>query len=134
MTEEIFGPVLTIHVYEDEEFDNVLQLVDTTSKYALTVAIIAHDIYAIEKMKVLPGEGVDTQHFAPIEQTSIKKERPFTFLMSARLLKSKGIGLYADAARILRKKNYAVRFQLIGFFEKHHPDSITQEDLNRWEK
>lgn len=95
---------------------------------------INEKIVAIEKMKVLPGEGVDTQHFAPIEQTSIKKERPFTFLMSARLLKSKGIGLYADAARILRKKNYDVRFQLIGFFEKHHPDSITQEDLNRWEK
>ena len=57
---------------------------------------INEKIVAIEKMKVLPGEGVDTQHFAPIEQTSIKKERPFTFLMSARLLKSKGIGLYAE--------------------------------------
>ena len=51
MTEEIFGPVLTIYVYEDEAFDNVLQLVDTTSEYALTGAIIAQDTYVIEKMK-----------------------------------------------------------------------------------
>ena len=54
-------------------------------------------------------------------------------MMSTRLLKSKGIALYADAARILRKKNYDVSFELIGFFEKHHPDSISQDDLNRWE-
>lgn len=51
MVEEIFGPVLTIYVYEDEAFEHVLQLVDTTSEYALTGAIIAQDTYVIEKMK-----------------------------------------------------------------------------------
>lgn len=52
MVEEIFGPVLTIFVYEDEDFDNTLKLVDATSEYALTGAIIAHDTYAIEQMKL----------------------------------------------------------------------------------
>jgi len=51
MVEEIFGPVLTIYVYDDEDFDNVLHLVDTTSEYALTGAVIAQDTYIIEKMK-----------------------------------------------------------------------------------
>lgn len=51
MVDEIFGPVLTIYVYEDEEFENMLHLVDTTSEYALTGAIIAQDTYVIEKMK-----------------------------------------------------------------------------------
>ncbi|MFN8295169.1 MAG: L-glutamate gamma-semialdehyde dehydrogenase [Chitinophagales bacterium] len=51
MVEEIFGPVLTIYVYEDEEFENMLHLVDTTSEYALTGAVIAQDTYVIEKMK-----------------------------------------------------------------------------------
>ncbi len=51
MVEEIFGPVLTIYVYEDESFDEVLHLIDTTSGYALTGAIIAQDVYALEKMK-----------------------------------------------------------------------------------
>ncbi|TVR77101.1 MAG: L-glutamate gamma-semialdehyde dehydrogenase [Saprospirales bacterium] len=43
MCEEIFGPVLTIYVYKDEEFDQVLELVDTTSPYALTGAVFATD-------------------------------------------------------------------------------------------
>lgn len=51
MREEIFGPVLTIYVYDEEDLDATLHLVDTTSEYALTGAIIAQDIYAIEKMK-----------------------------------------------------------------------------------
>ena len=95
---------------------------------------ISGKIVNIEKVKVLPGEGIDTDFFS-FPQRSIKKDSdPFTFLMSTRLLKSKGISLYADAARILKKKNYAVRFELIGFFEAHHPDSISADDLERWQK
>lgn len=95
---------------------------------------INEHIVNIEKVKVLPGEGVDTDYFAFPQRSARKATEPFTFLMSTRLLKSKGISLYADAARILRKKNYDVRFELIGFFEQHHPDSISQEDLDRWQK
>ena len=91
-------------------------------------------IINIERTKVLPGEGINTDFFSPGSTERKKQGRKFTFLMSTRLLKSKGIGLYADAARILLKKNYEAQFVLIGFFEKSHPDSILQEDLNRWEK
>ncbi len=49
MCEELFGPVLTIYVYEDEDFDQILKTVDETSIYALTGSIIAQDRYAIEK-------------------------------------------------------------------------------------
>ncbi|MGN6402647.1 MAG: L-glutamate gamma-semialdehyde dehydrogenase [Flavisolibacter sp.] len=48
MCEEIFGPVLTIHVYDAEKYEEALHLVDTTSPYALTGAVIAQDRYAIE--------------------------------------------------------------------------------------
>lgn len=96
---------------------------------------IKENIVDIRKVKVLPGEGVNTQYFIPgqYEAPQKKDDQVFTFLMSTRLLKSKGVGLYADAARILRKKNYAVRFELIGFFETHHPDSILQEELQGWQ-
>ena len=47
MAEEIFGPVLTIHVYEDAKFEETLKLCDTTSTYALTGSILAHDRYAV---------------------------------------------------------------------------------------
>jgi 1-pyrroline-5-carboxylate dehydrogenase len=48
MCEEIFGPVLTIYVYDENKFEETLELVDTTSPYALTGSIIAQDRYAIE--------------------------------------------------------------------------------------
>ena len=48
MCEEIFGPVLTIYTYDAEQFEETLHLVDTTSPYALTGAIIAQDRFAVE--------------------------------------------------------------------------------------
>lgn len=48
MCEEIFGPVLTIYVYEPEKFEETLELVDKTSPYALTGSIFAQDRYAVE--------------------------------------------------------------------------------------
>ena len=48
MCEEIFRPVLTIHVYDENKFEETLELVDTTSPYALTGSIIAQDRYAVE--------------------------------------------------------------------------------------
>ena len=47
MEEEIFGPVLTIYVYEDEKFEETLHICDETSPYALTGAIFAQDRTAI---------------------------------------------------------------------------------------
>ena len=47
MAEEIFGPVLTIYVYDDNNFEETLRLCDQTSPYALTGAIFAKDRYAI---------------------------------------------------------------------------------------
>lgn len=48
MQEEIFGPVLTIFTYPTEAFEDALELVDTTSPYALTGAVISQDRYALE--------------------------------------------------------------------------------------
>ena len=49
MCEEIFGPVMTIYVYSDDKFEETLILVDKTSEYALTGAILASDRYVVEK-------------------------------------------------------------------------------------
>lgn len=50
MKEELFGPVLTLFVYEDNQLDEAMSLCDTTSAYALTGAIFARDRTAIVKM------------------------------------------------------------------------------------
>jgi len=59
MEEEIFGPVLTIYLYEDVKFNETLELVDNTSPYALTGAIFARDrntiIHAYEKLRYAAG-------------------------------------------------------------------------------
>lgn len=54
MEEEIFGPVMTLYVYEDEEFEETLKICDETSPYALTGSIFSNDKYAtIKACKVL---------------------------------------------------------------------------------
>ncbi|MDA8568748.1 L-glutamate gamma-semialdehyde dehydrogenase [Flavobacteriaceae bacterium] len=47
METELFGPVLTVYVYEDAAWEDTLKLVDATSEYALTGAVISRDRYAI---------------------------------------------------------------------------------------
>lgn len=49
MKEELFGPVLTVFVYDDKNFDEALQLCDTTTMYGLTGSIFAKDRHAIVK-------------------------------------------------------------------------------------
>ena len=48
MEEELFGPVLTIYVYEDAEWKEILETLDKTSPYALTGAIFSNDRYAAD--------------------------------------------------------------------------------------
>jgi len=48
MCEELFGPVLTVHVYDADKFEETLDLVDSTSPYALTGAVFSQDRYAID--------------------------------------------------------------------------------------
>jgi 1-pyrroline-5-carboxylate dehydrogenase len=52
METELFGPVLTVYIYEDKDWADVLKLVDSTSEYALTGAIFSQDRYAIEEATV----------------------------------------------------------------------------------
>lgn len=49
MCTELFGPVMTIYVYEDEKWEETLHLVDGTSEYALTGAVFSEDRYALEQ-------------------------------------------------------------------------------------
>ena len=52
METELFGPVMTIYVYEDKNWSETLKLVDSTSEYALTGAILSQDRYAIEEATI----------------------------------------------------------------------------------
>ncbi len=48
MCNELFGPIITIYIYEDEKWEEILELVDNTSEFALTGAIFSGDRYVID--------------------------------------------------------------------------------------
>ena len=48
MCEELFGPILTVYIYDENKFEETLKLVDNTSAYALTGAVLAQDRFAVE--------------------------------------------------------------------------------------
>ncbi len=50
MREELFGPILTIFIYKDEEIDDILSVLDKTSDYALTGSVFSQNRYSIEKI------------------------------------------------------------------------------------
>ncbi|MBC8073449.1 MAG: L-glutamate gamma-semialdehyde dehydrogenase [Deltaproteobacteria bacterium] len=52
MCEELFGPILTVYVYDDAKWSETLELVDTTSPYALTGAVFAHDRAAVAEATI----------------------------------------------------------------------------------
>ena len=49
MQEEIFGPIVTVYVYEDADWSETLQIVDETGPYALTGAVFSQDRYAVQE-------------------------------------------------------------------------------------
>jgi glycosyltransferase involved in cell wall biosynthesis len=91
-------------------------------------------LVSADKIKILPGEGINTDYFFPQTNKPVARSKSFQFMMGTRLLKSKGVGVYVEAARILKKKNHDIRFELIGFFEKNHPDSISEHEVRHWQK
>ncbi len=53
MCEEIFGPVVTVHVYDDAKWEETLRIVDSTSPYALTGAVFANDRHAVRQAMLM---------------------------------------------------------------------------------
>ncbi|MEO5999038.1 MAG: glycosyltransferase family 4 protein [Chitinophagaceae bacterium] len=93
---------------------------------------VRHKIVSIQKIKTLPGEGVNIEHFKK-DSIPRKQRNIFTFLMSARLLKSKGVTEYANAALMLNQKDLRFRCLLVGAREQH-PDAISSTLITRWQQ
>ena len=81
------------------------------------------------KIEVLPGEGINMERFYP-DHSVVKTE--FTFIMVSRLLWTKGVGIYLEAASILKRRGINVRCQLLGILDEKHPDAVSLLDLQPW--
>ncbi len=75
-----------------------------------------------DKCFVVNGSGVNMEHFKPAPFP-----QQMTFLMISRLLKSKGVGEYLEAARIMKQKHPEVRFMLLGKYENAMQDALPKE-------
>lgn len=81
-----------------------------------------------DQAKVLPGSGVDLQHFAPMPPV----DGPPTFLFIGRLLRDKGVGEFVEAARQLRSALPDARFRLLGPIDEGNRTAIRQSELDSW--
>jgi 1-pyrroline-5-carboxylate dehydrogenase len=77
MVEEIFGPVLTIYVYDDDRFEETLALCDSTSPYALTGAIWAQDRYALTLMSERLRNAAGNFYINDKPTAAIVNQQPF---------------------------------------------------------
>jgi 1-pyrroline-5-carboxylate dehydrogenase len=77
MSEEIFGPVLTVYVYPDAEFDETLRLCDQTSPYALTGAIFANDRAAIVKAQTVLRQAAGNFYVNDKPTGAVVGQQPF---------------------------------------------------------
>lgn len=77
MEEEIFGPVLTVYVYENNDFEETLELCDTTSPYALTGAIFARDRGVIKYMADYLRQAAGNFYINDKPTAAIVNQQPF---------------------------------------------------------
>lgn len=77
MSEEIFGPVLTVYVYPDKDHQEVLRLIDNTSPYALTGAVFAKDQSVLDEAAVLLRNAAGNYYVNDKSTGSVVAQQPF---------------------------------------------------------
>ncbi len=80
------------------------------------------------KSKIINGSGVDLDYFAPAPLPTTP-----SFLLIARLIASKGVREYVEAAKILKGRHPETKFYLAGWLDKN-PSAITENELRSWQK
>lgn len=85
-----------------------------------------------EQTRILPGSGIDLEHFAPIDHAPAEQNSGVRFLLVARLVFDKGVREYIEAARIARAARPGSQFAILGFLDVENRTAITRTDVNAW--
>lgn len=83
-----------------------------------------------EQSHLILGTGVDVERFRP----TVKENNPPIVLFSSRMLVTKGVLEYVEAARILKEKGIRARFALAGKADPGNPASIPEEQIDLWKQ
>lgn len=93
---------------------------------------VGHRIVQKQQTRLLPGSGIDLAQFAPVPMPD--SADPPIFLMIARLLRDKGVIEFVEAARIIRARYPAARFQLLGALGSENRTAIDTAMVDAWVK
>ena len=94
---------------------------------------ISGGLVGAEVTELLPGSGIDLNHFTPAFTTAVHDvSAKFRFLLIARMLRDKGVGEYVEAARLLRKRWPQAEFCLLGFVDLQNPAAISRAEIDAW--
>ncbi|MDD2719994.1 MAG: glycosyltransferase family 4 protein [Gallionella sp.] len=92
---------------------------------------VGRGLVAPDKVSRIPGSGIDLAAFRN-QVSKQAQSQSFSFLLVARLLRDKGVGEYVEAARIVRRDNPAVKFQILGFLDAQNPTAVTKAEMSAW--
>ena len=91
---------------------------------------LAQRLIRPEHIRLIRGVGVDTERFQP----HLRPPGPFRVLLAARLLWDKGVGEYAEAARLLRSAGLPIELRLAGAPDPGNPASVPPDTLADWQR
>lgn len=97
-----------------------------TQTTADAATLLAHGLAEPSRLQVIAGSGVDCTRFVPAPEP----DGPFTAVLPARLLASKGVPEFAAAARLLRGSG--IRLVLVGGTSPGNPDAIPEAQVRAW--
>lgn len=84
-----------------------------------------------DKTKVIKSEGINIEHFKPIaEKDYLGTTR---FLFAGRLIKDKGVEIFVEAAKEIKKEDPTILFDILGFIDENNPNSISYDKLTDWQ-
>ena len=92
---------------------------------------VQQKLVTARRTDLLPGSGIDLEHFSPSVQMA-SHDPGVKFLLIARLLYDKGVGEYADAARILRARRPDIVCRLLGFLDAENRTAVSRTDVDSW--
>lgn len=94
-------------------------------------AFVSRGLAPAHKCIRLPGSGVELQRFQPVPATRPVANN-INFLLVARLLWNKGVGEFADAARLVKQVYPTATFKLLGFLDVDNPTAVPREQVQAW--
>lgn len=95
------------------------------------VLFVDEGIVREEQTLLLPGSGVNLEHFSPSVDEA-PRLNGVVFILVARLLWDKGVGEFVEAARLVREKVPTARFQLLGFLDVENRTAVPRKSLEQW--